>query len=127
MLKQVFLSASVGGLVALTSYVSISLLLPQTTHAAQTVIQKIVGPTPRFNPSEITIKAGDTVQWTVMTSRGVPHHLVGDSPSDAFQATRQFDDSTTPPVTETFSSPGVIHYHCTFHPGTMKGTITVTP
>jgi plastocyanin len=126
MLKQLFLSASVGGLVALASYASLSLLLLQSTHAAQTVIQKIVGARPTFDPPEITIKAGDTVQWTVMTTPGVPHHLVGDSGSDAFQATKQFDDSTSPPVTQTFNSPGVIHYHCTFHP-TMKGTLTITP
>jgi plastocyanin len=127
MVKQLFLSASLGGLVALASYASLSLLLPESTHAAQTVIQKIVEPGPSFDPPEITIKAGDTVQWTVMTPRGIPHHLVGDNSSDAFTATKQFDASTAPPVTETFNSPGVIHYHCTFHPTTMKGTLTVTP
>jgi plastocyanin len=127
MLKQLFVSASLGGLAALTLYTSLSLLLPESTHAAQTVIQNVLGPSPHFDPAQLAIKAGDTVQWTVKTNPGVPHRLVGDSASDAFQETPQFDASTTPPVTQTFGSPGVIHYHCIFHPSTMKGTITVTP
>jgi plastocyanin len=27
----------------------------------------------------------------------------------------------------TLTKPGVYHYFCTFHPGSMTGTITVTP
>jgi plastocyanin len=73
-----------------------------------------------FKDPEIEIKDGDTVRWVAKVG---DHHLKGDSPSDAFEETEDF--STNAPVEQAFKTPGTVKYHCIFHPGTMRGTITV--
>jgi plastocyanin/FtsP/CotA-like multicopper oxidase with cupredoxin domain len=71
-----------------------------------------------FSPSTITIKAGDTVNWTNQDS--FAHTVAGDDHS-----------WTTPMLTSgksfsrVFSSPGTIPYHCHIHPE-MTATIQVT-
>jgi plastocyanin len=83
----------------------------------------IVAPGPSFKPDDkdITIEAGTTVVWLPEVGT---HHLVADSPADAFTATQDFDK--TKPQARTFKEPGlIIKYHCTVHPTTMIGSITV--
>jgi plastocyanin len=75
-----------------------------------------------FTDPNAKIKEGQTVKWVAIDS-GIPHQLVADSESDALTDTGAFD-STNPP-SQKFDKAGVIHYHCTVHPKSMRGTITV--
>jgi plastocyanin len=132
MLKQLFRSMELSGLLALGFGMGVLLLIPHPASAAQTEIKiKPKGGGPVFDKPDISIKVGDTVQWTPLTTPDTPHRLLPDSQSDAFIPTPgkndDFFSTTTPPVTQTFNSTGVIHYHCFYHPATMIGTITVTP
>jgi len=127
MVKQLR-SMELSGLLAFGFCMGVLLLIPQPASATQTEVKIILqGSDPVFDKPNITIKAGDTVLWTPLTPRKTPHRLLPDSPSDAFVPTHDFFSTTTPPVTQTFNSTGVIHYHCFYHPDTMIGTITVTP
>lgn len=80
----------------------------------------------RFDPAEITIAVGDTVNW-VWPAGSEGHNVVP-------------DDGDTPPQSGPlggfprfhsfrFASPGVFHYHCMAHGATggvgMSGTVTV--
>lgn len=71
-----------------------------------------------FSPSTVTIKVGDTVKWTNISSK--PHNVV-------------FSNSSIPGINfltsqqtyqVTFSNPGTFSYVCAFHSG-MGGTVTV--
>jgi len=71
-----------------------------------------------LNPSDLTIKAGETVTWT-NKSPNANHQLV-------------FDGGPACPITLVgkatsikFDTPGSFHYVCKIHPGFMQGTITV--
>ena len=68
------------------------------------------------------VKAGATIRWTnfdatlhnvAITSGPVKHSSPAFNKGGSYKAT--------------FAKPGVYHYLCTFHPGSMTGTITVTP
>jgi plastocyanin len=72
-----------------------------------------------FGPAAITIHAGDTITWT--NDGPTAHSATADNGS--------FDTgvfSAGGSVSETFTSPGTIAYHCTPHPF-MTATITVLP
>jgi plastocyanin len=73
--------------------------------------------------TDITIKAGDTVEWVAESGH---HQLLPDSDTDAFTATGPFDGPNDRP-TQVFdtASDKPIHYHCRFHRNTMKGSIKV--
>jgi plastocyanin len=73
-----------------------------------------------FDQPNVTIAAGQSIKWVATTGT---HDLAPDSASDPLVDTGPFNSSNPP--TQTFKSSGVIHYHCSFHPATMKGTITV--
>ena len=73
-----------------------------------------------FDQPNVTIIAGQSIKWVPTTGT---HDMAPDSPNDPLTDTGPFDSSN--PATQTFKSPGVIHYHCSIHPRTMKGTITV--
>lgn len=68
-----------------------------------------------FNPSTLTVKAGDTVKWTNYDS--TPHQIVGG-----------FDSSPVLSQGETFEfpfiTPGTYDYYCGINPS-MKGRIVV--
>jgi plastocyanin len=72
-----------------------------------------------FDPGSITIKAGDTVEWTNETS--APHTATADG--------GEFDSGRlrpgAPPFSHTFNAPDNIDYHCEIHPS-MTGTVIVT-
>jgi plastocyanin len=73
-----------------------------------------------FNPPDLTIQVGTTVDWK-WDDRGIAHNVmsVGPGPLDSpLQATGDYDYR--------FTQPGVYHYHCSVHTY-MLGTITVRP
>jgi plastocyanin len=75
-----------------------------------------------FSDPDVKIEGGQSITWVAIDAN-VPHHLVGDTSSDNFKEVPTFRKPETP--SQTFDTPGVIHYHCTFHPKTLRGTITV--
>jgi plastocyanin len=75
-----------------------------------------------FADDNAKIDAGQSIKW-VPKDAGVPHNLVPDNPKDAFKATGLFQSPKT--ATVKFEKAGVIDYHCTIHPKSMKGKITV--
>jgi plastocyanin len=70
-----------------------------------------------FNPSMVTIKAGQAVVWT-WHDGSVPHDVSGQGYASALQSKGTFS--------HTFPDPGTFKYTCTIHSG-MDGTVTVTP
>jgi len=83
-----------------------------------------------FQPTDLTIKAGETVTWTVTKAITAPHSVTSGSPGDS-NAGSVFDSKFTlvnngDTFKFTFSNPGTYPYYCQVHPTTMKGTITVT-
>ena len=76
-----------------------------------------------FTNPNVQIKEGDTVRWVVVDEVGT-HQLVPDTDQDAMQDTGAFDASA--PVAQAFAKAGIINYHCTVHPKSMRGSITVT-
>ncbi len=75
----------------------------------------------RFAPAAITVPAGTSVSWT--------NH-------DNFTHSIQFLDGGLPgkpmvlepgrTTSFTFSTPGIYHYQCSFHPQNMQGSVIVT-
>ena len=82
-----------------------------------------------FQPSSISVAAGDTVTWTVTKSIGEPHSVTSGAPADT--GTRLFDSGVGvlkdegSKYTVTFDTPGTFPYFCIVHPDVMKGEITV--
>jgi plastocyanin len=70
-----------------------------------------------FNPTTVTIEAGQSVIWRWQDSP-TQHDVVGDG---GLKSPLQSDGS----YQHRFASAGTYHYHCTIHP-TMKGVIEVT-
>jgi plastocyanin len=71
-----------------------------------------------FNPDNITIAAGDTVEWT--NNMGMTHTATGDS--------GEFDSGNIAPnktFSHTFGDAGTITYHCKIHTF-MTGTVEVS-
>lgn len=71
-----------------------------------------------FSPSEIRIKAGDTIVWTNKDS--ARHTVTSDSGSELGSALLSDGES----YSHTFSAAGTFSYHCAPHPY-MKGKIIV--
>jgi plastocyanin len=69
-----------------------------------------------FVPAEITVEAGDTVEW-VWTQQAAHNVVASDG---AFESPVQPRGTWS----HTFDETGEIHYVCTLHPG-MEGTVTV--
>jgi len=70
-----------------------------------------------LNPSDETIKTGDSVTWTNNSSTN--HHIKFDAgPDCGFTLIGKS-------VSIQFSNPGTFTYFCTIHPTFMHGTITV--
>jgi plastocyanin len=82
-----------------------------------------------FQPSDLTISAGDTVRWTNPTF--TPHTTTSGSSNCVHNTTGVVWDSGTlsngQSFSVTFDQAGVYPYFCSFHCGIgMTGTITVT-
>ena len=74
-----------------------------------------------FAEPNVSITAGQSIKW-VAKDADVPHHLVEDGTGK--EITPDFESPITP--THKFETGGIIvKYHCTHHPDTMVGTITV--
>lgn len=72
----------------------------------------------KFDPTSITVKAGDVIQWTDTGS--VPHNVTFDSYPDLTSQNLAQGDTWQVKITVA----GTYPYHCTIHPG-MDGQITV--
>ena len=60
-----------------------------------------------FNPSTITIRIGQTVQWN-FDDNGIAHNVIGD---DGLQTS----DLTSGTYRHTFAHAGTFNYHCSLH------------
>ncbi len=79
-----------------------------------------------FQPSKVTIKAGDTVKW--VNNKLAPHNVVFDkSAKDADEHTHKgLAFAPGESFEETFDEPGTYAYYCEPHRGAgMAGTIVV--
>ena len=70
----------------------------------------------------VTVKAGATVKWTNLDATV---HNVAITSGPVRISSPAFNKGGT--YEATFTKPGVYRYLCTYHPATMKGTITVLP
>jgi plastocyanin len=101
------------------------LLWDLPVRAADTTID-IISPGPKFSEPDAIITKGDSITWVAKTDPEVPHRLINDSTTDPNK--KNLTDQFANPETRTvkFDTGGVVvKYHCFFHPGTMRGTITV--
>jgi len=71
-----------------------------------------------FNPSEITIKAGETVTWT--NGDSAPHTITSDSGTEL--ASDPINNGQS--YSHTFDKAGEYDYHCSIHT-MMKGKVIV--
>lgn len=81
-----------------------------------------------FAPASLTIKVGDTVEWTWKSDA---HTVTEASGTGCTPRTGGFDSglrNNGATFTRTFNAAGTVNYFCTPHCALgMKGTITVTP
>jgi plastocyanin len=79
----------------------------------------------QFNPSDVTIKAGQTVTWT--NEEGVGHDVDKTSgPGPQFSSGPQGGMMEGDTFAQTFDQPGTYEYVCRVHAPGMAGTIEVT-
>ena len=104
-----------------TTITPISTVEVVACHVAGTTDVSIVSMTAGFSPASISVPLNTTVKWTnadsinhTVTSTTVP--LYGD-----------FNATVTPgtSVCMKFTSAGAFNYHCSIHPTTMIGIVTV--
>jgi plastocyanin len=69
-----------------------------------------------FNPTTVTIKAGQTVQWN-FADNGVAHNVIGD---DNMRSSDQASGS----FRHTFRRAGTFNYECSIH-ASMHGVVVV--
>ena len=72
-----------------------------------------------FSPQTLTVSVGETVTWRNNHSTG--HTVTSDQGSELGSALLNQGQT----YQHTFDSEGIHPYHCSIHPSTMKGTITV--
>ena len=75
-------------------------------------------PSYRFEPANISVKAGSTVTWT--NHDNFSHSVQVDGQSDV-HLMRPGESAQI-----AFNTPGTYHYVCTLHTQNMQGTVTVT-
>jgi len=102
--------------------------------APATVVIKMVDMPPSFEPTRVTIKAGDTVKWENV---GNSVHHATDDPAAAIKpedvanpaGAKPFDSGFLPPgssFTHTFTVPGTYKYVCAAHEMSgMSGEVVV--
>lgn len=103
-----------GGSTATTSSTATSpgTVLSGTVHVAYRNIQ--------IDPEVIKVRVGTRIIWTNYDT--VEHNVTSESGPQKF-ASQDFGEGGTYQIIAT--KPGVIHYLCTIHPASMKGTIEV--
>jgi plastocyanin len=79
----------------------------------------------QFDPSDVTIKAGQTVTWT--NEEGVAHDVDKTSgPGPQFSSGPEGGMMEGDSFAQTFDKPGTYEYVCRVHAPGMAGTIEVT-
>jgi plastocyanin len=79
----------------------------------------------QFDPSDVTIKAGETVTWT--NEEGVPHDVDKTSgPGPQFSSGPEGGMMEGDTFAQSFDQPGTYEYVCRVHAPGMAGTIEVT-
>jgi len=73
----------------------------------------------KFDPTTLTVAAGQSVEWDFADSSGTPHTVTADDGS--FDSCSQ----TSGKFVVTFSKAGDVKYHCTLH-AQMLGTVKVS-
>jgi plastocyanin len=73
----------------------------------------------KFDPSTVTVTAGQSVEWDFADSSGTPHTVTANDGS--FDSCSQ----TSGKFVVTFSKAGDVQYHCTLH-AQMLGTVKVS-
>jgi plastocyanin len=84
-----------------------------------------------FQPTTITVAAGDTVTWTVTQAIGQQHSVTSGKPSDS-DTGKVFNSgiglaNNGETFKFTFVAPGTYDYFCQVHPTQMTGQVIVTP
>jgi plastocyanin len=87
--------------------------LPSASNVGATVDLKNIA----FNPSTVTIKAGQAVLWK-FDDGSIAHNVVGNG--------WRSSDMSSGTYSHTFTAPGTYRYLCTIHTG-MNGQVVVTP
>jgi plastocyanin len=72
----------------------------------------------KFDPTQVTVKAGDTVTW--VNDDSVGHDVTGDDFKSGEPGAMQNGDT----FEHTFDTAGTFDYVCSVHPG-MDGSVTV--
>jgi len=121
MRRPQFQAAHAGVLAAVLSFATVTALSADDVTSIG-VIKNENGKFVFTNPY-VTVEEGQTVRWVAVEEAGV-HQLVPDTDADAMSETDTFDSTNT--VSQTFATAGTINYHCSVHPKSMRGTITVT-
>jgi plastocyanin len=75
----------------------------------------------KFDPSELSIRSGDTI--TFVNDDGTIHNLHSETPGHEFEIKRQSPKQVN---TLPFTKPGTFVVECRYH-GQMKLTVNVTP
>lgn len=77
-----------------------------------------------FNPSSVTIAAGDSITW-----RWIGSHDHSVTEGTTLGGAHAFDSGvkTSGTFGMRFNNAATVHYFCSVHFSSMKGTITVTP
>jgi plastocyanin len=73
----------------------------------------------KFDPTTVTVTAGQSVEWDFADNTGTPHTVTADDSS--FDSCSQ----TSGKFVVTFSKAGDVKYHCTLH-AQMLGTVKVS-
>jgi plastocyanin len=73
----------------------------------------------KFDPSTVTVTAGQSVEWDFADNSGTPHTVTANDGS--FDSCSQ----TSGKFVVTFSKAGDVQYHCTLH-AQMLGTVKVS-
>ncbi len=79
-------------------------------------------PGPRWAPSNVTVEAGDTVEWNFDDAL-VQHDVQSSSPNWTLSTPSL--PPGAPPVSFTFEDPGTYTFICSLHGASMSGSVTV--
>lgn len=75
----------------------------------------------QFSPAQVTIKAGQSVEWK---NDGNVAHTVTETTTPRTFASADINPGQS--YTQTFDKPGTYNYVCSIHPDRMQGSIVVT-
>lgn len=111
------MSAGAVGLLAVLALASCSSAGQSTTPVATNTVD--LPPSYKFVPADITVPVGTTVTWTNNDNFTHSVRLIDDG-------NKVMDMKPGESVSYTFTTTGLHHYDCSFHPHDMKGTVLVT-